>query len=54
MKEKAASIAESYRNFEKLLDIINEFEPYYIMPLIFIGLIGNTVSFLIFTLTKLK
>ncbi len=54
MKEKVASLTEAYHNLDYMLNFVNKFEPYYVMPLIFIGLIGNTISFLIFTLTKLK
>ncbi len=37
-----------------LIDFLHVFEPYYVLTIVMIGLAGNTISFFLFTLTKLK
>ncbi len=44
----------TYSKLTEVIIFINKIEPYYIITLISCGLIGNTISFLLFTLTKLK
>ena len=35
-------------------DLLNKFEPYYIMTIIMIGFIGNAISIIIFSFTTLR
>ncbi len=37
-----------------LIDFLHAFEPYYVLTIVMIGLVGNSISFLLFILTKLK
>lgn len=37
-----------------IINFLNTIEPYYIIAIIVVGLIGNTISFGIFIFTKLK
>lgn len=37
-----------------LIDLLNKIEPYYILTVIVVGLIGNSLSFFLFLFTKLK
>ena len=37
-----------------IINFLNKFEPYYISALVAIGLVGNTISFLLFVFTKLR
>ena len=39
---------------ESLIEFLNFFEPYYIMLIAAVGLVGNTVSFTLFAFTKLR
>jgi hypothetical protein len=39
---------------EKLNTFMGRIEPYYVLTVIALGLVGNTVSFVIFSFTKLK
>ena len=42
------------KNLQYINDYLNKLEPYYIGIIISIGLLGNTVSLLLFLSTKLK
>jgi hypothetical protein len=41
-------------NNQSLYTVLDEFEPYYVIFIVLNGLIGNTISFLLFKFTKLK
>ena len=39
---------------ESLIEFLNFFEPYYIILIALIGLVGNSISFMLFAFTKLR
>jgi hypothetical protein len=41
-------------NESHLLDYLKSLEPYYINAIIFVGILGNSFSFYMFSFTKLK
>ncbi len=49
---RSYSIEEN--KLKSVSEFIDRFEPYYVITIIITGLIGNMISFLLFTLTKLK
>ena len=37
-----------------VIEVLSRFEPYYIILIASVGLVGNTISFLLFAFTKLR
>jgi hypothetical protein len=49
-----SSLSSLVYNNQSLFTILDEFEPYYVIFIVLNGMIGNTISFLLFEFTKLK
>ncbi len=45
---------DEYSIYNSFIERLMKMEPYYIFGLVIIGIIGNTISFGVFTLLKFK
>ena len=54
MNNKTLELIQDDMELRQFNQYLNDFEPYYILCIVFIGLTGNTMSFILFVTTKLK
>ena len=54
MNNKTLELIQDDMELRQFNQYLNDFEPYYILCIVLIGLTGNTMSFILFVATKLK
>jgi hypothetical protein len=55
-EKEISRIGQEIRNhdLQNALDLLDKIEPFYILVIVLLGLFGNTGSFFLFVLTKLR